>query len=131
MALRIALAGGGPRGEDVVEGIEAIRRWPQPCGGGILRQPRDMAGTRYRYDERLLRQQPGERQLRRRAALGGRVRLQFLDQRQVAGEVFLLEPRHAAARVLVGERGAAGHRPGQKAAPEGAVRDEADPEFLA
>ena len=74
---------------------------------------------------------PGDRQLRRGAALGGGMRLQFLDQRQVAREVFGLEARHAAARVALAQPVEPGHPAGQEAAPQRAVGDKADAELLA
>src|ERR1700721_3836876 len=92
----------------------------------VLLEVMDMARPGGRHDEIALRQQPREAKMRRGAALGRGMRLQFLDQRQIAGEVVALEARHPAARVALAQRVERGDVAGEKPTAERAVGDKAD-----
>src|SRR4029077_19002683 len=83
------------------------------------------------HDVLPLRQHPGERQLRRRAALLEREGLHRVDQREIARKVLALKARVAAPVVVGGEIIGALEGTGEKAAPERAVGHEADAEALA
>src|SRR5439155_3668468 len=101
MVRRIALAGRGAERKNMVERVRGVGRDPQPRRGSVFLEAVDMARAWDRHDEWAARQQPGDRQLCRRAAFGRGMSLQFLDQREVAREVVALETRHVAPRVAV------------------------------
>jgi hypothetical protein len=90
-----------------------------------------MAGAGDRDDVRRAGQHPGERQLRRGAVLGRGMRLQLLDQRQIAAQIVALEAGHVAARVAGAQRRGIGDVAGQEPAAERAVGDKPDAELLA
>src|SRR5690349_3414903 len=115
----------------MAERILGIGREADAGRRGVLLQAMDMARAGDWDDEWAPRQQPGERELRRGAALGRGMRLQFLDQAEIALQVLRLETRHAAACIALAQPVEARHAAGQKAAPERAVGDKADAELLA
>ena len=101
-----------------------VRGQLHPQRADILVQPPRVPRARDRHHVRPLRQHPGQRELRRRAALLLRDRLDARDQFAVAIEVLLLEPRmRRASAIDIGERL---DRPGQEAAPQRRIGDEAD-----
>ena len=79
-------------------------------------------------DVRPLGEQPGERDLACGAALFRGDGLDFLDQGQVAGEVVALESRRVAPIIVGRQILEAAETPGEEAASEWAVGDEADAE---
>ena len=83
------------------------------------------------HDVLPLRQHPGERQLRRAAALGSRERSHLIDQRQIAREVLALKARVGAPIVIGREIIGALDGTGEKAAAQRTVGDQADAEALA
>src|SRR5689334_2327853 len=89
-----------------------------------------LGGPGNRYDPGLLRQHPGERDLRWRGVLLVGERLQPRDERQVGLAVLLRESWHDVAEVRWIERRLVVDRAGEKAFPEGAEGHEPDAEFL-
>src|SRR5262249_55928981 len=83
-----------------------------------------------RRDPRLLRQQPGQRYLRRRCALPRGEGLQPLDVSEIRFPVLLAESWKAGAEVRWIERRLLVHLAGEKAPAKRAERHEPDAELL-
>src|SRR5262245_27067556 len=100
-------------------------------GGGaeILVKAIALRRSRNRHDPGLLRQQPGQRQLRRRRLFAFGERLQPADKGEVRLPVLLREPRDGAADVVWSERRLLVDGAGQKPSAERAEWHEANPQF--
>jgi hypothetical protein len=83
------------------------------------------------HDVLALREHPGQRELRRSAPLLARESFDAIEQREVLVEILALEARRLPAVVVLRHVGARLEAPGQKAAPERAMGDEADAELPA
>src|SRR5436189_1088218 len=83
-----------------------------------------------RHDPWLLRQQPGQRELRRCGALPRRERLQPLHEGQIGLAVLFSEARDRFAKIVRLERCLVVDRAGQKTFPKWTERYEPDAEFL-
>ena len=83
------------------------------------------------HDVLALREHPGQRELRRRAALLARNALDTFEQRQILVEILALETRRLPPVVVLRQVAGRLEAPGQEAAPERAIGDEADAELAA
>src|SRR5215475_12246566 len=99
-------------------------------GTEVLLEPMTLRRSGNRYNPRLPRQQPGERDLGRGRVLEHSERLQPLDEYEVRLPVLLREPRHHIAKIGRLERRLVVDRAGQEALAERAEGHEADAEFL-
>src|SRR6202030_3295165 len=128
---RVTCAGSDAGGKHRLDGgqlpgVQAYLKRPE-----VLLEIAHPAGAGNGHDVLPLRQHPGERQLRRAAALRFRERSHLIDQRQIAREVLALEARVGAPVVIGLEILGALDGAGEKAAAERTVGHEADAEALA
>ena len=91
----------------------------------------ELGSARDGDDPRLLRQEPGERHLRRRRVLPLADALEKIDQRLVGGHGFGREAWQDRTEIVRREFRFLAHRSGQEPLAERAVADEADAQFLA
>src|SRR5215469_8962656 len=89
-----------------------------------------MTGAGDRHDVGSPRQDPGKRQLRRRAVLGCSEILQLFQQLEVAAQIIALKPRHIAACVARSQFRDVAERAGQETPAERAVDDKPDTELF-
>ena len=89
-----------------------------------------LGGAGDRHDPGLLRQQPGERDLRRRRLLSAAMSAEQIDQRLVCLAGLRREARDDVAEVGAVERRVLVDRAGEKSLAERAEGNEADAEFL-
>src|SRR2546427_10420066 len=130
-ALGVAAAGRRPLGRDLADALQVARGQHDLHGAGVLLEVAPPLGAGDRYDILALRQQPGEGELRRSAALLPRDRFHPRHQVEVSLEVLPLKARVVAAPVVRGEVLEAADLPGDEPAPERAVGHEPDPELAA
>src|SRR2546426_425213 len=130
-ALGVAAAGRRPLGRDLADALQVARGQHDLHGAGVLLEVAPPLGAGDRYDILALRQQPGEGELRRSAALLPRDRFHPRHQVEVSLEVLPLKARVVAAPVVRGEVLEAADLPGEEPAPERAVGHEPDPELAA
>src|SRR5204863_4311645 len=96
-----------------------------------LLEPVQLRRAGDRDDPRLLREQPGERDLRGRRVLPLSDALEEVDERAVRRpRAGVGEARHGVAKVAALELGALVDRAGEEPLAERAERDEADAELL-
>src|SRR4051794_13751883 len=86
--------------------------------------------TGNRHDPRLLHQQPRERDLRRRRVLPLGESREEIDERLIHLPIFGLEARNRVAEIRAVELRLFRDRTGEKAFPQRAEWDEANPEFF-
>ena len=96
----------------------------------VFVQAMQLRGARDRYNPRLLRQQPGERDLRRCRLLSFRDAGEQIDQRLIRLESLRREARQGAAEIGAVELRIFVDLAGEEALAQRAVRDQADSEFL-
>src|SRR4051812_5309567 len=96
----------------------------------VLVETMTLRRARDRHNPWLLREQPGQRELRRGRAFPLGEGLQPLHERQVGLAVLLSEPRHGVAKIARLERRLVVNRAGQKALAKRTERYEPDAEFL-
>src|SRR5579862_1990026 len=94
----------------------------------VLVEAMELGGAGDRHDPRLLRQQPSERDLRRRHHLLCRDFAQPVDQPLVGLARLGREARHDVAEIIADEAGVGVDRAGQETLAERAERNEADAE---
>src|SRR4051812_41596818 len=99
-------------------------------GPDVLVETMTLCRAGNRYDPRLLRQQPGQRELRRCRALARRGRLQPLHECQIGLAVLFSEARDRVAKIVRLEGCLVVDRAGQKTFPKRTERYEPDAEFL-
>src|SRR3954447_2533748 len=96
----------------------------------VLVETVTLRGSRDRHDPRLLREQPGQRDLRRGRSLPLGEGLQPLHEGQVGLAVLFSEPRHGIAKIVWLKRRFVVNRAGQKALAKRTERYEPDAEFF-
>jgi hypothetical protein len=121
--LVVTLAG---RRREVVQPFDLPGAHLDAVGGGVLLDTRDPLGSGNRRDVVTLREQPGQRHLRRCGARLGSDSLDLIDDVQVALEVFAGKARVGFAPVVVGELLGRADLPGEKTVAERRVGNEAD-----
>jgi len=84
----------GERRERVVDAAQVIQAKLDVCRSDVLVKSRHLRRAGDRYDPRPLRQQPRERDLRRRRVLRRGERLQPLDEGEIRFPVLFAESRH-------------------------------------
>jgi len=99
-------------------------------GCDVLVEPVQLRRPGNRHDPRLLREQPGERDLRRGHAIPPGDPREQLDERTVPPACLEVEARNGIAEVAALERRALIDRAGEKAFAERAERDEPDTELF-
>jgi hypothetical protein len=99
--------------------------------GGIRFQVRSALGARNRNDIVALGEEPGQRELGRRAALRSRHLIQRRDQRKVPAKVVALEAGKRAAHIVLVEPIEAGDAAREEAASKRTEGHETDAEFAA
>src|SRR5881398_2239538 len=129
--LGIAEPGGGAERHGGVDRRQVLGRERDGERAHVLLEVRPPLRSRDGDDVLALGEHPGERELRGPAALARRERLEVAHQVEVFLEVLALEARREAAVVVGREVLEALDLPGQEAAPERAVGDEADPQLAA
>src|SRR5437867_669370 len=127
--LGIAEPGGGAGRHDGVDRRQVLGRERDRERARVLLEVRPPLGPRDGDDVLALREHPGERELRGLAALARRERFEVAHEVEILLEVLALEAGREAAVVVGREVLEALDLPGQEAAPERAVGDEADPEL--
>src|SRR5689334_17173626 len=103
-------------GEYVLDRPQLRRVEADACGARVLVEAFDAARAGDRHDVLAAMQQPGERELRGRAAACLRERGDRVHEGEVLAEVGVLEPRVLPAPVVRGERAGALDRAGEEAA---------------
>src|SRR5437016_13426104 len=101
-ALGVAAAGRRPLGRDLADALQVARGQHDLHGAGVLLEVAPPLGAGDRYDILALRQQPGEGELRRSAALLPRDRFHPRHQVEVPLEVLPLEAPVVAPPVVRG-----------------------------
>src|SRR6478672_3175447 len=96
----------------------------------VLVETMTLRRSRDRHNPGLLREQPGQRELRRGRSFSLGEGLQPLHEGQVGLAVLLGEPWHDVAKIARLERRLVVNRAGQKALAQRTERYEADAEFL-
>ena len=119
----MALAGGR---REVVQPFDLLGAQLDAVGGGVLLDAGDPLGAGDRGDVVALREQPGQRDLRRCGARLGGDGLDLVDDAQVALEVLAGEARVGLAPVVVGELLGRADLAGEEAVAERRVGNEAD-----
>src|SRR5262245_56476113 len=99
-------------------------------GAEVLLEPVTLRRSGNRYHPWLLREQPGERDLRGRRVLARGERLEPLDECEVRLPVLFREARHDIAEIGRFERRFVVDRAGQKTLAERAEWHEADAQLL-
>src|SRR5215213_9306061 len=102
-ALWISLAGRGAGGEHLLNAPQVLLRKLHPRSVNVLLQVLHVLGAGDGDYVVALRQNPGQRQLRRRGTLLMRDRLHLADEVQVLLEVLALETRLVAPVVVCGQ----------------------------
>ena len=121
--LVVALAG---RRRETVQPFDLPGAQLNAVGGGVLLHTRDPLGSGDRRDVVALREQPGQRHLRRCGARLGGDGLDLIDDVQVALEVLAREARVGFAPVIVRELIGRADLPGEETVAERRLGDEAD-----
>ena len=122
--LVVALAG---RSRELVQPFDLLGAQLDVVGGGVLLDTRDPLGSGDRRDVVALREQPGQRHLRRCGARLDGDGLDLIDDAQVALEVLAGEARVGFAPVVVGELLGRADLPGEETVAERRVGNEAMP----
>ena len=92
----------------------------------VLLEVGDPLASRKRHDVVAAREQPRQRQLRRRRAAALREGAQLGDQREVVLDVARIEARDAAAQIVFAQTVGGAHRAGEQSPAQRRVRDERD-----
>src|SRR5258706_6893428 len=129
--LRVAITLYGDLGNGILDVPEVISRELDGCRVDVLPETVERGGAGDRNDPWLLRQEPGERDLRRRRALSAPDLFQKVDHGSVRAASLLREPRHSAATVIAAECRGVVDFAGEETPSERTVRNEADTQFLA
>src|SRR5687767_10160369 len=127
----VACAGHRARVDQRVEPIDRGAIQPDLRGTDVFLEMVQPRRPGNRDDAVALRQRPGQGELTHRAALLARQGVEPVEQREVAGEVLALEPRHVVADVFRRQRRGVAEAAGQKPAAERAERHQRDPELAA
>src|SRR5688572_7393709 len=127
--LGITEAGHRTRRDGVRDPRHLVRRQPHLERAEVFLEPVATLGAGDRHDVAAASEQPGERQLPRRAAVLAGKLLHLLDEIDVALEIFLLEPRMSAPAVVFRDVGNLVHLPGEQAAAQRRVGDQRDAEL--
>ena len=122
----VAFAGGR---SEVVEPFDLFGAQLDAIGGGVLLDAGHPLGAGDRGDVVTLREQPGQRDLRRCGTCLGGDSLDLVDDAQVALEVLADEARIGLAPVVIGNVCGGTDFAGEEAVTQRRVGHEADPQF--
>src|SRR3984893_2802354 len=128
-ALGIAGAGGGADRDRRGDAVDLGRGRMHVERAEILLEPGNLVGAGDRDNVGSLRQQPGQSELRRGAALVLGDRFKALDEGAVLGEIITHKAGMPAAGVARVEMGEIGNGPGEQAAAERGIGDKSDAEI--
>ena len=117
--VRVAVPGGGPGREGLVQGAELGGGEPDLVGGSVLLEVPPALGPRYGDDVIALCEHPGESDLGRRDTFLCRDLPDLFDQEQVLLEVLRRKTRVSATEVVMREIVDGADRPGQETPAEG------------
>src|ERR1700733_5661346 len=127
---RIAFTLDHDRGERLLDAVEVVGGQCHVGAAEVLLQSVQLGGPRNRNDPRLLREKPGQRDLRRSHALSGRQLSDEIGQRLIGLQRLRCEARGDPAPVSVLEGGVRTDGASQEASAERTERHEADAQLL-